>query len=122
MPGNKLLSADLYNQVFTMHGVTMVFLVVMPLAAAFANYLLPLQIGARDVAFPRMNALSLLDLARSARIFFNTSWLLGGGADGGWFNYAPNSRRGLLARPRHRLLRRRPADHRHRARRSPRST
>src|SRR4051794_23304112 len=57
-PNQKLLSADLYNQVFTMHGVTMVFLVVMPLAAAFANYLLPLQIGARDVAFPRLNAFS----------------------------------------------------------------
>jgi cytochrome c oxidase subunit 1 len=90
VPGNDLLSADLYNQVFTMHGVTMVFLVVMPLAAAFANYLLPLQIGARDVSFPRMNALSLWIWLLGA-IFFNTSWLLGGGADGGWFNYAPNS-------------------------------
>ena len=58
-PGSDLLSADTYNQVFTMHGITMVFLVVMPMAAAFANYLLPLQIGARDVAFPRMNAFSL---------------------------------------------------------------
>jgi cytochrome c oxidase subunit 1 len=90
VPGNDLLSADLYNQVFTMHGVTMVFLVIMPLAAAFANYLLPLQIGARDVSFPRMNALSLWIWLLGA-IFFNTSWLLGGGADGGWFNYAPNS-------------------------------
>ena len=59
VPNNDLVSAQTYNQVFTMHGVTMVFLVVMPLAAAFANYLLPLQIGARDVSFPRMNALSL---------------------------------------------------------------
>jgi cytochrome c oxidase subunit 1 len=90
VPGNDLLSADLYNQVFTMHGLTMVFLVVMPLAAAFANYLLPLQIGARDVAFPRMNALSLWVWLLGA-IFFNTSWLFGGGADGGWFGYAPNS-------------------------------
>ena len=47
-PDGKLLSADTYNQVFTMHGVTMVFLVVMPMAAAFANYLIPLQIGARE--------------------------------------------------------------------------
>ena len=77
-PGAKLLSADLYNQVFTMHGVTMVFLVVMPMAAAFANYLLPLQIGARDVAFPRLNALSLW-LWLFGSIFFNTSWFLGGG-------------------------------------------
>ena len=90
VPGNQLLSADLYNQVFTMHGVTMVFMVIMPMAAAFANYLLPLQIGARDVSFPRMNALSLWIWLAGA-IFFNTSWFLGGGADGGWFNYAPNS-------------------------------
>jgi cytochrome c oxidase subunit I len=98
VPGNKLLSADLYNQVFTMHGVTMVFLVVMPMAAAFANYLLPLQIGARDVAFPRMNALSLWVWLGGA-IFFNTSWFLGGGANGGWFNYAPNS--GVVFSPSH---------------------
>ncbi len=98
VPGNDLLSADLYNQVFTMHGVTMVFMVVMPLASAFANYLLPLQIGARDVSFPRMNALSLWVWLLGA-IFFNTSWLLGGGADGGWFNYAPNS--GVVFSPGH---------------------
>jgi cytochrome c oxidase subunit 1 len=90
VPGNDLLSADLYNQVFTMHGLTMVFLVVMPMQAAFANYLLPLQIGARDVAFPRMNALSLWIWLLGA-IFFNTSWFFGGGANGGWFGYAPNS-------------------------------
>jgi cytochrome c oxidase subunit 1 len=89
-PNQKLLSADLYNQVFTMHGVTMVFLVVMPMAAAFANYLLPLQIGARDVAFPRLNAFSFWCWLFGA-LFFNSSWLLGGGADGGWFNYAPNN-------------------------------
>ena len=56
-PENGFLSADVYNQIFTMHGVTMIFLFVMPFAAAFANYLIPLQIGARDVAFPRLNAL-----------------------------------------------------------------
>ena len=52
------VSADKYNQMFTMHATTMVFLFVMPLASAFANYMIPLQIGARDVAFPRLNALS----------------------------------------------------------------
>ena len=51
-----MLSADLYNQMFTMHATTMVFLFAMPMAAAFGNYFLPLQIGARDVAFPRINA------------------------------------------------------------------
>ena len=62
-PEGSVLSADVYNQVYTMHGVTMVFLFIMPLAAAFANYFIPLQIGARDVAFPRLNALVVLDLA-----------------------------------------------------------
>ncbi len=98
VPDSKLLSADLYNQVFTMHGVTMIFLAVMPMQSAFANYLLPLQIGARDVAFPRMNALSLW-IWLSGAIFFNTSWLLGGGANGGWFMYAPNS--GVTFNPGH---------------------
>ena len=89
-PNGTLLSADVYNQVFTMHGVTMIFLVIMPLAAAFANYLLPLQIGARDVAFPRMNALGLWIFV-VAGIFLNLSWFTGGGADCGWFCYSPNS-------------------------------
>ena len=97
-PNGTLLSADVYNQVFTMHGVTMIFLVIMPLAAAFANYLLPLQIGARDVAFPRMNALSLWIFVVGG-LFLNSAWLLGGGADGGWFNYAPNS--GVVFSPSH---------------------
>src|SRR5215207_8333675 len=57
-PDGTILSADKYNEMFTMHATTMIFLFVMPMAAAFANYLLPLQIGARDVAFPRLNALS----------------------------------------------------------------
>ncbi|MEM7140206.1 MAG: cytochrome c oxidase subunit I [Actinomycetota bacterium] len=90
-PDGQVLSADVYNQVFTMHGVTMVFLFIMPLAAAFANYLIPLQIGARDVAFPRLNALSFWVWLGGA-IFLNTSWIVGGGgADCGWFCYSPNS-------------------------------
>jgi cytochrome c oxidase subunit 1 len=89
-PRQSLLSADAYNQVFTMHGTTMVFLVVMPIGAAFANFLMPLQIGARDVAFPRINAFSFWCFLFGG-IFLNTSWVLGGGADGGWFMYAPNN-------------------------------
>ena len=90
-PEGSVLSADVYNQVYTMHGVTMVFLFIMPLAAAFANYFIPLQIGARDVAFPRLNALSFW-IWLSGAIFLNTSWLVGGGgADCGWFCYSPNS-------------------------------
>jgi cytochrome c oxidase subunit 1 len=89
-PGQKLYSADLYNQLFTMHGVTMIFLVVIPLGAAFMNYLMPLQIGARDVAFPRLNAFSFWCFLVGG-FMLNTSWFLGGGADGGWFAYAPNT-------------------------------
>ncbi|HEX6423392.1 MAG TPA: cytochrome c oxidase subunit I [Acidimicrobiales bacterium] len=97
-PGQKLYSADLYNQLFTMHGVTMIFLVVIPMGAAFMNYLMPLQIGARDVAFPRLNAFSFW-LFLGAGLMLNTSWFLGGGADGGWFAYAPNT--GVTFSPSH---------------------
>ena len=81
-----------------MHGVTMIFLVVMPLGAAFMNYLMPLQIGARDVAFPRLNAFSFWCFLGGG-LFLNTSWFLGGGADGGWFAYAPNT--GVAFSPSH---------------------
>ena len=97
-PGGNLLGSSVYNQIFTMHGVTMVFLVIMPLAAAFANYLLPLQIGARDVAFPRLNAFSLWCFLAGG-IFLNTSWFLGGAPDGGWFGYLPNA--GITFSPSH---------------------
>jgi cytochrome c oxidase subunit 1 len=97
-PRGTLLSANLYTQVYTMHGTTMVFLVVMPIGAAFANYLIPLQIGARDVAFPRINAFSFWAFLFGG-VFINSSWLLGGGADGGWFMYAPNS--GVIFSPTH---------------------
>ena len=57
-PNGHLVSAETYNQLFTMHGTTMIFLALMPLSASFFNYVVPLQIGARDVAFPRLNAFS----------------------------------------------------------------
>ncbi len=98
-PEQGLLSAQVYNQIYTMHGVTMVFLFIMPLAAAFANYLIPLQIGARDVAFPRLNALSFW-IWISGAVFVNSSWIVGGGgADCGWFCYSPNS--GVTFSPTH---------------------
>jgi cytochrome c oxidase subunit I len=97
-PGQKLYSADLYNQLFTMHGVTMIFLVVIPLGAAFMNYLMPLQVGARDVAFPRLNAFSFWAFLAGG-LLLNSSWFLGGGADGGWFAYAPNT--GVTFSPSH---------------------
>ena len=57
-PNKTLVDPETYNQLFTMHGTTMIFLGVMPLSAMFFNYMIPLQIGARDVAFPRLNAFS----------------------------------------------------------------
>jgi cytochrome c oxidase subunit I len=89
-PDNTLLSAGTYNEIFTMHGVTMVFLVIMPMSAAFFNYLIPLMIGARDVAFPRLNAFSYWAFLFGG-LFIYSSWFLGGAPNGGWFGYAPNS-------------------------------
>jgi cytochrome c oxidase subunit 1 len=97
-PNGKLLSADLYNQVFTMHGTTMIFLVVMPIGTAFMNYLIPMQIGARDVAFPRLNAFGFWSFLFGG-LLLNSSWVLGGAPDNGWYNYAPNS--GVVFSPTH---------------------
>jgi len=87
-PGNTLLSPDVYNQMFTMHGVTMVFLAIMPLGIGFANYFVPLQIGARDLAFPRLNAFGYWVYAVGG-LFIYTSFFLGDPPDVGWVAYAP---------------------------------
>jgi cytochrome c oxidase subunit 1 len=87
-PNGSILTASEYNTMFTMHGTTMVFLVGMPLAVAFGNYLIPLMIGARDVAFPRLNAFGYWVVLMGG-IFLYSSFLLGGAPDGGWFGYAP---------------------------------
>jgi len=89
-PDGKILSADVYNQMFTMHATSMIFLFAMPMAAALGNYFVPLQIGARDVAFPRINLFSFWCYVTGA-LFLNCAWILGGAPDGGWFMYAPNS-------------------------------
>ena len=86
-PHNTLVDAPTYNALFTMHGTTMIFLAIMPLNAAFFNYMIPLMIGARDVAFPRLNALSYW-IFLAAGLFLNLSWLVGTPPDGGWFGYA----------------------------------
>src|SRR5262249_29110543 len=83
-----LLTASQYNTLFTMHGTTMIFLMGMPLAVAFANYLVPLQIGARDVAFPRINMFGYW-VVLFGGIFLYSSFLLGGAPNGGWFGYTP---------------------------------
>jgi cytochrome c oxidase subunit I len=89
-PNGRILSANQYNQVFTMHGTTMIFLVIMPLSVGLANYMVPLQIGARDVAFPRLNAFSYW-VFLFAGIFLYSSFFFGGAPNGGWFGYAPNT-------------------------------
>ena len=84
-----ILTNRQYNQMFTMHGTTMVFLVIMPLVASFFNYMMPLQIGARDVAFPRVNTFSLWCFLFGG-ITLNLSWFFTGGSPAiGWFGYAP---------------------------------
>jgi cytochrome c oxidase subunit I len=86
-PDNTLIGADTYGELFTMHGTTMIFLALMPPATAFINFAVPLLIGARDVAFPRLNALSYwVFLAGS--LLLNASWLFGAAPDRGWFGYA----------------------------------
>jgi cytochrome c oxidase subunit I len=88
-PENTFVTPEIYNQLFTMHGTTMIFLVIVPVWAGFANYLVPLMIGARDVAFPRLNAWSYWmflfgGLALYASVFFSPP-------EAGWFSYVPLS-------------------------------
>jgi cytochrome c oxidase subunit 1 len=87
-PNRHFLSAELYNQIFTMHGTTMIFLAIMPLSAAFFNFLIPLQIGARDVAFPRLNAFSYW-VYLFGGIFITLPILFQAAPNGGWFGYVP---------------------------------
>jgi cytochrome c oxidase subunit 1 len=94
-PNSHVLSAQVYNRLFTMHGTTMVFLVGMPFLFGFANYIVPLQIGARDMAFPRVNAFSFWLTAFGGLLlyysFLGGAGLYGVGSapDVGWFAYAP---------------------------------
>lgn len=87
-PNQDFVGPDTFNQLFTTHGTTMIFFVAMPILIGFMNYIMPLQIGARDVAFPAMNAFSFW-LFFVGALIFNISWFAGGAPDGGWFAYAP---------------------------------
>ena len=93
-----IVSAEVFNQLFTMHGTTMIFLAIMPLGAAFFNFVVPLQIGARDVAFPRLNAFSYWTFLAGA-IIMKFSWFMGGAPNAGWFGYSPVT--GLAYNPGH---------------------
>jgi cytochrome c oxidase subunit 1/cytochrome c oxidase subunit I+III len=87
-PNNTLVGPDTFNQLFTMHGTTMIFLVVMPTLVGFGNYFVPLMIGARDMAFPRLNAMSYW-LFPFGGFLLHFSVLAGGAPSAGWFAYAP---------------------------------
>ncbi|MGB3327917.1 MAG: cytochrome c oxidase subunit I [Thermomicrobiales bacterium] len=91
-PENNLVSSQAYNELFTMHGTTMIFLVVMPMLLGFANYIVPLQIGARDMAFPKLNALSLWLFIFGGLLLYY-SFFAGAVPDTGWFSYAPLTER-----------------------------
>jgi cytochrome c oxidase subunit I len=82
-PGRQLLSAQFYNQLFTMHGTSMIFLFVIPILTGFGNYFMPLQIGAADIAFPRVNALGLWVLVAGGIIMY-ASPILATFPDAGW--------------------------------------
>ena len=90
LPNLKLLTPDTYNQVFTMHGTTMIFLVVMPVLMGFGIYLVPLMIGASDMAFPRLSATGFC-LQVGGGLLLYLSFATGQAPSAGWFSYAPLS-------------------------------
>jgi cytochrome c oxidase subunit 1 len=90
VPENDFVSAGFFNELITMHGTNMIFFVAMPILFAFMNYIMPLQIGARDLAFPFLNGLGVWLFILGA-ILTNVSWFFGGAPDSGWTNYAPLS-------------------------------
>jgi len=87
----KFLSAEHYNEVMTVHGLTMVFLVIVPILAGFGNFLVPLMIGAKDVAFPRLNALSYWLFLFGGTVLYASFFATGGAAQTGWTLYPPLS-------------------------------
>src|SRR2546427_11034866 len=94
-PDNTFLDPKTYNALFTLHGTTMIFMVVVPIAAAFANYLVPLMIGARDMAFPRLNMLSWWLLVFGGIVLYIS--LFFSAPEAGWTSYAPPSYDGCFA-------------------------
>jgi cytochrome c oxidase subunit I len=90
-PNEHLVTRDSFNQLFTIHGTTMIFLVVVPILAGFANFLVPLMIGARDMAFPRLNALSYWLFLLGGFILYASFFASGGAARAGWYSYPPLS-------------------------------
>ncbi len=90
-PDENFITKDSYNQLFTMHGTTMIFLVVVPILAGFGNFLVPLMIGAADMAFPRLNALSYWLFVMGGIVLFSSFFAAGGPSSAGWTGYVPLS-------------------------------
>src|SRR5581483_10459352 len=90
-PDSTLLSQRAYNELFTIHGTTMLFFFIIPIGAGFGNFLVPLMIGARDMAFPRINALSLWLIPLAGIILYTGFLVDGGAASAGWTSYPPLS-------------------------------
>ncbi|SDV46166.1 cytochrome c oxidase subunit I [Chitinasiproducens palmae] len=97
-PDQTLLTPEQYNQLFTMHGVTMIFLYALPILSGFSNYLWPLVLGSRDMAFPRLNALSYWTFLFAGLLMY-ASFPLGEAANAGWFNYVPLANRAFNPGP-----------------------
>ena len=93
-PGRQLVTTNGYNQLFTLHGTLMIFLFILPVLFGFGNYLVPLQIGALDMAFPRINALSFWLLPVGGLTILSGMLAKGGAASAGWTSYAPVSEQG----------------------------
>jgi cytochrome c oxidase subunit 1 len=97
VPGEHFLTKSNYDQVMTMHGTTMIFLVIVPILAGFGNYLVPLMIGARDMAFPRLNAASYWLYLLGGIVLWLSFFAKGGAAQAGWTSYVPLSEQGITS-------------------------
>src|SRR5262249_56102087 len=96
-PNEHFITRDDYNELFTVHGTVMVFLVVVPILAGLGNFLVPLMIGARDMAFPRLNAFSYWMFLFGGIVLYSSFFAKGGPAKAGWTAYPPLSEHAYTA-------------------------
>src|SRR3990172_7907622 len=98
-PDSKLLTPEMYNQVMSMHGTLMIFFVIIPAMVGFGNYVVPIQIGARDMAFPKLNAFTFWILIPAALLMFSSFFVKGGTMQAGWTGYPPLTAREFSGSP-----------------------
>src|SRR5207253_6894455 len=96
-PNEHFVPRYSYDELFTMHGTTMIFLVIVPILAGFGNFLVPLMIGARDMAFPRLNAMSYWLYLLGGIVLWLSFLAKGGAAQAGWTSYVPLSENGVTS-------------------------